>query len=60
MAKWLLKIGALMAPGTPGQEAILPALTRTHMGDAAKEMLRFFRGHVLTSRAVKAQEPERS
>jgi poly(hydroxyalkanoate) depolymerase family esterase len=28
--------------------------------DAAKEMLRFFRGHVLTSRVVKAEEPDRS
>ncbi len=32
--------------------------TDAHGPDAAKEMLRFFRGHVLTSRGVK--EPERS
>jgi poly(hydroxyalkanoate) depolymerase family esterase len=34
--------------------------TDAHGPDAAKEMLRFFRGHVLTSRGVKAEEPQRS
>jgi poly(hydroxyalkanoate) depolymerase family esterase len=34
--------------------------TDAHGPDAAKEMLRFFRGHVLTSRAFKAEEPDRS
>ena len=34
--------------------------TDAHGPDAAKEMLRFFRGHVLTSRTVKAEEPDRS
>src|SRR6185436_8471113 len=31
-ARSLQKIGAFMAAATLGQEAILPALTRTHMG----------------------------
>jgi poly(hydroxyalkanoate) depolymerase family esterase len=33
--------------------------TDAHGPDAAKEILRFFRGHVLRSRAVKAEDPQR-
>src|SRR6478736_10303285 len=51
MAKWLLKIGALMASGTPGQEAILPALTRTHMGRMQQRKCCVFFGDMSSRRA---------
>jgi hypothetical protein len=41
----------LMAPGTPGQEAILPALTRTHMGRMQQRKCCVFSGDMSSRRA---------
>ena len=40
-----------MAPGTPGQEAILPALTRTHMGRMQQRKCCVFFGDMSSRRA---------